>query len=122
MGAFIFSVRRSPLYRNQPWTRSLIGQLLFWIAVNIAIGYSLPFIDNTAHVGGLIAGLILGPDSPPRSAAPAKGERDRRGDVRESRSSDVGSFHQQPHDGDGSPCDRPRPKRLRRYVSAQDQT
>ncbi|MEA2339019.1 MAG: rhomboid protease GluP [Thermoanaerobaculia bacterium] len=74
MGAFIFSIRRSPLYRNQPWTRSLIGQLLFWIAVNIAIGYSLPFIDNTAHVGGLIAGLILGliphrvPPPPPKES------------------------------------------------------
>jgi rhomboid protease GluP len=60
MGAFFFSIWRSPLYRHQPWTRSLLGQLLFWIAVNIYIGYRLPFIDNTAHVGGLIAGLILG--------------------------------------------------------------
>ena len=74
MGAFIFSIRRSPLYRNQPWTRSLIGQLLFWIVLNIGIGYSLPFIDNTAHVGGLIAGLILGliphrvPPPPPRES------------------------------------------------------
>jgi rhomboid protease GluP len=74
MGAFIFSIRRSPLYRHQPWTRSLIGQLVFWIAVNIAIGYSLPFIDNTAHLGGLIAGLILGliphrvPPPPPRES------------------------------------------------------
>jgi rhomboid protease GluP len=74
MGAFIFSIRRSPLYRHQPWTRSLIGQLLFWIVVNIAIGYSLPFIDNTAHMGGLIAGLLLGliphrvPPPPPRES------------------------------------------------------
>ncbi|MEA2237643.1 MAG: rhomboid protease GluP [Thermoanaerobaculia bacterium] len=60
LGAFIFSIRRSPVYRHQPWTRGLIGQLVFWIVVNIAIGYRLPFIDNTAHVGGLIAGLILG--------------------------------------------------------------
>jgi rhomboid protease GluP len=74
MGAFIFSVRRSPLYRNQPWTRGLIGQLVFWIVVNIAIGYTLPFIDNTAHLGGLIAGLLLGliphrvPPPPPRES------------------------------------------------------
>lgn len=60
LGAFIFSIRRSPLYRHQPWTRGLIGQLVFWIVVNIAIGYRLPFIDNTAHVGGLISGLLLG--------------------------------------------------------------
>lgn len=86
MGAFIFSIRRSPLYRNQPWTRSLIGQLVFWIVINIAIGYTLPFIDNTAHIGGLIAGLILGliphrvPPPPPRESV-----------------IDVGTFDQQAH-------------------------
>jgi rhomboid protease GluP len=74
LGAFIFSISRSPVYRHQPWTRGLIGQLVFWIVVNIAIGYSLPFIDNVAHVGGLIAGLILGfvphrvPPPPPRES------------------------------------------------------
>jgi rhomboid protease GluP len=60
LGAFIFSIRRSPLYRNQPWTKSLISQLVFWIAVNIAIGVSFKFIDNTAHIAGLITGLLLG--------------------------------------------------------------
>ena len=60
LGAFIFSIRRSPLYRHQPWTRGLIGQLVFWIVVNIAIGLRLPFIDNVAHIGGLISGLIMG--------------------------------------------------------------
>ena len=72
LGAFIFSIRRSPLYRGQPWTKSLISQLVFWIVINIAIGASFPFIDNTAHVAGLITGLILGfiphrvPPPPPR--------------------------------------------------------
>jgi rhomboid protease GluP len=72
LGAFIFSIRRSPQYRHQPWTKSLISQLVFWIAVNIAIGFSFPFIDNTAHIAGLITGLILGflphrvPPPPPR--------------------------------------------------------
>jgi len=60
LGAFIFSIRRSPLYRNQPWTKSLISQLVFWIVVNIAIGVSFKFIDNTAHIAGLITGLLLG--------------------------------------------------------------
>lgn len=74
LGAFIFSIRRSPLYRHQPWTRGLIGQLVFWIVVNIAIGYSLPFIDNVAHIGGLISGLLMGliphrvPPPPPRDS------------------------------------------------------
>ncbi|HEY8182070.1 MAG TPA: rhomboid family intramembrane serine protease, partial [Thermoanaerobaculia bacterium] len=60
LGAFIFSIRRSPLYRNQPWTKSLMSQLVFWIVVNIAIGASFKFIDNTAHIAGLITGLVLG--------------------------------------------------------------
>lgn len=60
LGAFIFSIRRSPRYRHQSWTRSLIGQLIFWIVVNIIIGYEVKVIDNTAHIGGLISGLILG--------------------------------------------------------------
>jgi rhomboid protease GluP len=74
LGAFIFSIRRSPVYRHQPWTRGLIGQLVFWIVVNIAIGYSLPFIDNVAHMGGLISGLLMGliphrvPPPPPRDS------------------------------------------------------
>jgi rhomboid protease GluP len=74
MGAFIFSIWRSPLYRHQPWSRGLIGQLVFWIVINIAIGYSLPFIDNVAHIGGLVSGLILGliphriPPPPPRES------------------------------------------------------
>lgn len=72
LGAFIFSLLRSPAYRHQPWTKSLINQLVFWIIVNIVIGFSFTFIDNTAHLAGLISGLMLGflphraPPPPPR--------------------------------------------------------
>ncbi|HEV7571249.1 MAG TPA: rhomboid family intramembrane serine protease [Thermoanaerobaculia bacterium] len=85
LGAFIFSIRRSPLYRHQPWTRSLIGQLVFWIVVNLAIGYEVPHIDNYAHIGGLISGLLLGfiphriPPPPPSESV-----------------IDVGTFDEQP--------------------------
>ncbi len=60
LGAFIFSISRSPRYRHQPWTRNLIGQLVFWIVVNIVIGFSVAFIDNVAHLAGLTVGLLLG--------------------------------------------------------------
>ena len=84
LGAFIFSIWRSPLYRRQPWTRSLLAQLLFWMALNIYIGYKLPFIDNTAHMGGLISGLLLGliphrvPPPPPRESVIDVGTFDQR--------------------------------------------
>ena len=73
LGALIFSIRRSPQYRHQPWTKSLVMQLVFWIVVNIGIGLSLPFIDNTAHITGLIVGLALG-FLPHRVPPPPPGE------------------------------------------------
>lgn len=60
LGAFIFSIRRSPLYSRDPVARSLVPQLLFWILVNIGIGMRVGEIDNAAHLGGLVAGLALG--------------------------------------------------------------
>jgi len=33
---------------------------VFWIGINLVIGASIAVIDNVAHVGGLIAGLLLG--------------------------------------------------------------
>ncbi|HWS71591.1 MAG TPA: rhomboid family intramembrane serine protease [Thermoanaerobaculia bacterium] len=60
LGAFIFSIRRSPLYGRDAGARSLVPQLLFWIVVNIGIGLRVAGIDLTAHLGGLIAGIVLG--------------------------------------------------------------
>jgi len=34
-------------------------QLMGMIAINLAIGYWLPFISNTGHVGGLVAGFVV---------------------------------------------------------------
>ena len=73
LGAFIFSIRRSPQWKHERWTKSLIRQLLFLAAVNIVIDLQIPFIDNYAHIGGLVAGLVLGflphrvPPPPPGS-------------------------------------------------------
>ena len=60
LGAFIFSIRRSPQWRHEPWTKGLLSQLIFWAVLNIALGFSVEFIDNTAHIAGLTAGLLLG--------------------------------------------------------------
>ena len=72
LGAFIFSLLRSPQYRHQPWTKGLIGQIVFWTVVNLYIGFQFAFIDNVAHIGGLIAGLLLG-FLPQRVAPPPPG-------------------------------------------------
>ena len=60
LGAFIFSIRRSPQWRHEPWTKGLLSQLIFWAILNIVLGFSVEFIDNTAHIAGLVTGLLLG--------------------------------------------------------------
>lgn len=60
LGAFIFSVRRSPRWRYERAARSLVAQCVFWIIANIAIASQVPQIDNAAHIGGLVMGLFLG--------------------------------------------------------------
>jgi rhomboid protease GluP len=60
LGALIFAIRRSPFWREQPWARSLGRQLIGWALLNVAIGFMVPNIDNSAHIGGFLAGLALG--------------------------------------------------------------
>jgi membrane associated rhomboid family serine protease len=39
--------------------RKLRGSLLFWLAVNLALGMLIPVIDNWGHLGGLVGGSAL---------------------------------------------------------------
>ncbi|HEV7763554.1 MAG TPA: rhomboid family intramembrane serine protease [Thermoanaerobaculia bacterium] len=64
LGAFIFSIRRSPRFRHERWARGIVSQLMFWIVANIVIGFTIPQIDMAAHLGGLAAGLLLGATLP----------------------------------------------------------
>jgi len=43
-----------PIMRNQ-----FLGQMLIWIGINVALGLSLPIIDNYCHLGGLFAGIVF---------------------------------------------------------------
>ena len=70
LGAFVFSVRRSPRWRHERAARGIVNQVIFWIVANIAIGLRIPQIDNAAHIGGLIAGLVLGVVLPHREPPP----------------------------------------------------
>ena len=48
--------------------RSLTMQIGMLIAVNLVIGFTVPAIDNAAHIGGLVAGAWLGLVIVPRGA------------------------------------------------------
>src|SRR5579875_3635616 len=54
-GAFLFLRRRYLMNAN-----SIIFQWLFWLALNLAFTFSVPGIAIADHLGGVIAGLILG--------------------------------------------------------------
>ena len=70
LGAFIFSIRRSPLWRHHPAGKSLVSQAIFLIAANIILTWTIPQIDKAGHVGGLVAGLLLGAVLPPLAGPP----------------------------------------------------
>lgn len=85
LGAFIFSVRRSP-WRHERRAKSLVAQCIFWGVANLILGFQIAKIDNAGHIGGLMAGLVLGaiiplhvPPPPPSSSVidvqPESGER-----------------------------------------------
>jgi membrane associated rhomboid family serine protease len=46
-------------------SRALVGQLGMLILINIVFGFAVPGIDNAAHIGGLIAGFVIGVLVPP---------------------------------------------------------
>ena len=60
LGAFITSIRRSPRWRHEPSAKGLMSQLVFWALINIGLGLQIRFIDNAAHIGGLVSGLVIG--------------------------------------------------------------
>jgi rhomboid protease GluP len=42
------------------WRNPLIRQLLILLALNLYLGFSIPNISNTAHLGGLAGGFAFG--------------------------------------------------------------
>ncbi len=57
LGAILgFSMRQGTF----SWQNPLIRQLLILLVINLYLGFSIPNISNTAHIGGLIGGLAFG--------------------------------------------------------------
>lgn len=55
-GIFGYSLRRGTF----SWQNPIIRQLLILLALNLYIGFSVPVISNTAHIGGLVGGAVFG--------------------------------------------------------------
>ena len=58
LGAAIVEVALRRSKGRSAWRSSLLSSLIFIAAVNLAIGYTQPIIDQSAHVGGFLAGAI----------------------------------------------------------------
>jgi rhomboid protease GluP len=55
-GVFGYSIRRRTFSLQNP----IIAQLLVLTAINLFLGATIPNISNTAHIGGLVGGLVFG--------------------------------------------------------------
>jgi rhomboid protease GluP len=57
LGAWlVYNLRR----RSLSLARSNMQSALFLIGINLVFGFTVPGIDNLAHIGGLIAGVVAG--------------------------------------------------------------
>ncbi|MBV9454714.1 MAG: rhomboid family intramembrane serine protease [Rubrobacter sp.] len=55
-GVFGYSIRRGTFSLQNP----IIAQLLILTALNLFLGATIPNVSNTAHIGGLVGGLVFG--------------------------------------------------------------
>ena len=61
-----FAASAASFALSQPLTAAagasgaVFGLLGVWLAVNLVIGFAVPGIDNVAHIGGLVAGMVAG--------------------------------------------------------------
>ena len=55
-GVFGYAMRRGTFSTGDP----VIRQLLLLTGINLFLGFSIPGVSNTAHLGGLVGGLLYG--------------------------------------------------------------
>lgn len=58
----LFGALGVALYRRRgtPWGRSMFSQIVVIVLINLVLGFTVPGIDAWAHLGGLLAGLVIG--------------------------------------------------------------
>jgi rhomboid protease GluP len=59
-GALITALYLGKLPIPRQHLQMTLNSLVIFAVVNLAIGASVPIIDNAGHIGGLIAGLVVG--------------------------------------------------------------
>ncbi len=60
VGALIATLFAGKLPLPKHVVRPVLWSLLFWAAFNLFYGFQKTGVDNAAHVGGVLAGLVLG--------------------------------------------------------------
>ncbi|MCP4298498.1 MAG: rhomboid family intramembrane serine protease, partial [Proteobacteria bacterium] len=69
MGSMIAYGRK----RGGPFGQQIASQFSKWALVIIILGFLMPGISNAAHVGGLLAGILIGSSIPLRDSKKQKG-------------------------------------------------
>jgi rhomboid protease GluP len=60
LSALIVTIAQVPRWREAAWARRLAWQLGVWAFLVVGLGFITPQIDNAAHVGGLLGGIVMG--------------------------------------------------------------
>jgi membrane associated rhomboid family serine protease len=60
LGAAVAELALHRKHYPRRWSGLLLGNLVFLAAANVGIGFMYPMIDQSAHLGGLVAGILLG--------------------------------------------------------------
>jgi len=66
-----FAVRHRGVLPEAARRRMIRGEL-FTVAINVAFGFMVPYVDNAAHLGGVAAGFVIGLVLPPGRLAAAR--------------------------------------------------
>ena len=60
LGAAVAELGLHRKHYPRRWSSALLGNLIFLAVANVGIGLMYPMIDQSAHLGGLAAGTVLG--------------------------------------------------------------